>query len=66
MSELCNQVRPKTVINGPYMTTTTLFKKWAIQCGNCEREFWQFKWFSTKLACPYCNVVNVPEIHWIP
>lgn len=53
------KVEPKVVYQ-PNLVVTTWFKTWAIQCGNCEKDFVRFAIFG-KPRCPFCKVVNAPK-----
>lgn len=45
----------------PRFFVTPWFKVWALKCGACEKDFYKFSFFG-KPRCPYCNIVNIPQL----
>lgn len=54
------RVEPKVVYQ-PHLVITTWFKTWAIKCGSCDRDVVTFAFFG-KPRCPFCRIVNVPNM----
>ena len=58
--ETVNGMVSPAKIYQPRVCTTTWFKKWAIKCGYCDKNFVRFAVFG-KPRCPYCRTINAPD-----
>ncbi len=57
-------VTPKSIYDPPQGIWTLWFKKWALQCGKCEKDFVKFAFFG-KPKCPYCHAKNDPGVAYM-
>lgn len=58
-------VRPLEIYQPAGLIATRWFKRYAVCCGGCSRDFHRFRIFPITtwmpLICPYCRAKNVPE-----